>query len=86
MDKPSYDPLHLWTVAYVFSDHVGGLRATDPHIVPVDLPRYVKASFVWEHDLFQVIFVILYATDHFQSKHLAFWVHHYLRILRKVMF
>ena len=37
----------------------------------VDLPRCMKASFVCEHDLFQVIFIILYATEHFQGKRLA---------------
>ena len=56
----------------MFNVHMGVFRALDPHIVPVDLPQYIKASFVCEHDLFQVIFVILYATEHFQGKHLAF--------------
>ena len=65
--------IDLWTVAYVFNDHVGIFRAPDPHIVPRDLPRYMKASFVCEHDLFQVIFIILYATEHFQGKRLTFW-------------
>ena len=32
--KPHID---LWTVVYVFNDHVGVFRASDPHIVPVDL-------------------------------------------------
>ena len=50
----------------------GIFRTPDPHVVPVDLPRYMKASFVCEHDLFQVIFVILYANEHFQGKRLAF--------------
>ena len=62
----------LWTVVYVFNDHVGVFRVLDPHIVPGDLPRYTKASFVCEHDLSQVIFVILYATEHFQGKLLMF--------------
>ena len=44
----------------------------DPHIVPADLPRYLKASFICEHDLFQVIFIILYAIEHFQGKCFAF--------------
>ena len=57
---------------YVFNDHVGDFRAPDPHIVPTDLPRYMKASFVCKHDLFQVIFVIIDATEHFQGKRLAF--------------
>ena len=64
--------IDLWTVTYVFNDHVGVFRAPDPHIVPVDLPRYMKVGFVCEHDLFQVIFIIPYATEHFQSKRLAF--------------
>ena len=62
----------LWTVVHEFNDHVGIFRALVPHIVPVDLPRYMKASFICEHDVFQVIFVILYATKHFQGKHLSF--------------
>ena len=64
--------IDLWTVAYVLNDHVGVFRALDPHIVPVDLPQYMKASFICEHDLFQVIFVVLYATEHFQGKCHAF--------------
>ena len=55
----------LWTAVCVF-------RAPDPHIVPVHLPRYMKASFVCEHDLFQVIFIFLNVTEHFQAKRLAF--------------
>ena len=47
-------------------------RAPDPYNVLVDLPRYMKASFVCEHDLFQVIFIIIYATGHFPGKRLAF--------------
>ena len=62
----------LWTVVHVFSDHMGVFRAPDPHIVPVDLPSYMPASFGCEHDLFQVIFIILYPTEHFQGKRLAF--------------
>ena len=64
--------INLWTITYVLNDHVGDFRAPDPHIVSVDLPRYMKASFVCEHDLLQETLVILYATEHFQSKHLAF--------------
>ena len=64
--------IDLWTVVYVFNDHTGVFRAPDPHIVPIDLPLYVKASFLCEHDLFQVIFIILYVTEHFHSKCLAF--------------
>ena len=64
--------IDLWTIAYVLSDHVGVFRAPDPHIVPIDLPRYMKASFICEHDRFQVIFVILCRIEHFQGNRLAF--------------
>ena len=64
--------IDLWTITYVFIDQVGIFLAPDPHFVPVDLPRYMIASFVCEHDHFQVIFIILYATEHFQGKRLAF--------------
>ena len=63
--------IDLWTVMYLFNDNVGVLRASDPHVVPVDLPRYMKASFICDHDRFQIISV-LSVTEHFQGKHLAF--------------
>ena len=64
--------IDLCTVTYVFIDHVGVFRAAYPHIVLVDLPRYMKANFLWEHDLIEVIFVILNVTEHFQDKCLMF--------------
>ena len=64
--------IDLWTVVQVFNDHVDVFKTSDPRTVPVDLPRHMKASFVCEDDLFQVIFIILYATEHFQGKRLAF--------------
>ncbi len=57
--------IDLWTVVYVFNAHVGVFRAPDPHIVPVDLPLYMKASFVCVLDLFKVILVFLSGTEHF---------------------
>ena len=64
--------IDLWTVMRVLNDHVGVLRSPDPHIVPVDPSRYMKASLFYEHYLFQIIFVILNVTEHLEGKRLAF--------------
>ena len=51
---------------------LGVFRAPDPHIVLVDSHRYMRANFFCEHDLLQVTFVIIGATECFKGKDLAF--------------
>ena len=64
--------IDFWIVKYMLNEHVEVFKTRDPHILPVEFLRDMKASFVCEHDLFQVFFIILYATLHFQGKHLVF--------------
>uniref|UniRef100_UPI00358F0407 coronin-2A-like n=1 Tax=Myxine glutinosa TaxID=7769 RepID=UPI00358F0407 len=45
--------IDFWTIMYVFNNHMRVLGAPNPHIVLIDLTRYMKASFIGDHDLFQ---------------------------------